>query len=331
MRLPAPRGPLGALVDATLRGGAQDADLTRDLTRSAAAGSLGAPSRDARETEDRALTLWVLHELHYRGFDGVGEEWEWAPGLMGLRRLLERDLEARLRARFVDAEVPVADDVVTSLRGLIAAHEGPSLARHLQKRASREQALTLLRQRSLYHLKEADPTSWVVPRLSAVPKAALMQVQFDEYGDGDPARLHHHLFAQGLESAGLNSDYGHYVDEIVAPVLEQNNALSMLGLQRRLRGAALGHLAAFEATSSVPSRQLAQGLTRLGFGPEMVGYYDEHVEADAVHEQVVVRDVCGSLVAEEPEQHVEVLLGAWTCLDLEARTATALLAGWDAA
>lgn len=331
MRLPTPRRPLGALVDATLSGESRDADLTRDVTQATEAGSLGGPARDAGDAEDRALTLWVLHELHYRGFDGVCDEWEWAPGLMGLRRLLERDLEARLRARFADAEVPVADDVVASLQSLVATHEGPSLARHLHQRASREQALDLLRQRSLYHLKEADPTSWVLPRLSAVPKAALMQVQFDEYGDGDPARLHHHLFARGLETSGLSSDYGHYVDEIVAPVLEQNNALSMLGLQRRLRGAALGHLAAFEATSSVPSRQLAQGLTRLGFGPEMVGYYDEHVVADAVHEQVVVRDVCGSLVEEEPEQHLEVLMGAWTCLDLEARTATALLAGWDAA
>jgi hypothetical protein len=316
MRLPTPRGHLSQLVLDALRGEPGDAVLAIP---------------DTRTPEDDALTLWVLHELHYRGFDEVSEEWEWAPALMSVRHVLEQDLERRLRARFADAEVPVAPDVVTSLQSLMSMHEGPSLARHMQRRGSREQALQMLRQRSLYHLKEADPTSWVVPRLTARPKAALLEVQFDEYGDGDPERLHHELFARGMERSGLNRDYGHYVDEVMLPVLEQNNALSLFGLQRRLRGAAVGHLAAFEATSSVPSRQLAQGLDRLGFPAEMVAYYDEHVEADAVHEQVVIRDVCGVLVEEEPDQHGEVLFGAWTCLDLEARTATTLLGTWDAA
>ena len=96
-------------------------------------------------------------------------------------------------------------------------------------------------------------------------------------------------------------EYGAYVDEAPLEVLEQNNAMSLFGLHRRLRGAALGHLAAFEATSSMPSRRMAQGLQRLGLAEEMVDYYAEHVEADAVHEQLAVRDVCGALVEEEPE------------------------------
>lgn len=324
MLLPAPRGPLGERVLTALGSPPDATPITLPAEPSIA-------RSDARSEEDSALTLWVLHELHYRGFGDVSDDWEWAPALMPVRHRLEQDLERRLRARFADAEVPVASDVITSLQSLMTLHEGPSLARYLQRRGSREQALELLRQRSLYHLKEADPTSWVIPRLTARPKAALLEVQFDEYGDGDPARLHHELFARGMECSGLNREYGHYVDEVVLPVLEQNNALSLFGLQRRLRGAAVGHLAAFEATSSVPSRQLAQGLTRLEFPAEMVAYYDEHVEADAVHEQVVIRDVCGALVEEEPAQHEEVLFGAWTCLDLEARTATSLLGRWGAA
>ncbi|MCY7396598.1 MAG: iron-containing redox enzyme family protein [Nocardioides sp.] len=322
MRLPSPRGPLGERVLTVLRG---------EVREVGDPGAAVIEVPDQRACDDDALTLWVLHELHYRGFEDVSEEWEWAPALMGVRWLLEHELEERLRVRYADARVPVADEVTRSLATLTATHEGPSLARHLQRNASREQALALLRQRSLYHLKEGDPTSWVIPRLTTRPKAALLEVQFDEYGDGDPARLHHEMFARGLETSGLCSAYGHYVDEALVPVLEQNNAVSMFGLHRRLRGAALGHLAAFESTSAVPSRQLAQGLTRLGFPPEMIAYYDEHVEADAVHEQVVVRDVCGALVQEEPGQHEEVVFGAWTCLDLEARTATAMLARWDAA
>jgi hypothetical protein len=200
----------------------------------------------------------------------------------------------------------------------------------VQRKADREQVLEILKHRSLYHLKEADPTSWVVPRLDTRPKAALMEILFDEYGDGDPNRLHHHLFRRGIEAAGLRTDHACYVDEAPVEILEMNNALSLFGLHRRLRGAALGHFAAFESTSSVPSRQLAQGLRRLDFPEEMAAYYDEHVEADSVHEQVAVRDVCGAFVEENPSERDQVLLGAFTCLDLEARYARTMLNQWGA-
>jgi len=157
-----------------------------------------------------------------------------------------------------------------------------------------------------------------------------MELQYDEYGTGDPNRLHAHLYARGLEANGLRSEYGAYIDDVPTEVLEQNNAMSLFGLHRRLRGAALGHLAAFEATSSLPSRRMAQGLDRLGFSQEMIDYYDEHVEADAVHEQVAVRLICGSLLEVEPALTDDMFFGAFTCLDLEDRFAGAMLDRWAA-
>ena len=77
--------------------------------------------------------------------------------------------------------------------------------------------------------------------------------------------------------------------------------MSLFGLHRRLRGAALGHLAAFEATSSLPSRRMVAGPRAARLPDEMVDYYAEHVEADAVHEQLAVRTICGALLADEPE------------------------------
>ena len=191
--------------------------------------------------------------------------------------------------------------------------------------------LDLLRMRSLYHLKEADPSAWAVPRLETAPKAALVELLYDEYGAGDPNRLHHHLFARGLEAVGLRSEYGAYVDDVPAEVLEQNNAMALFGLHRRLRGAAMGHLAAFEATSSMPSRRMAAGLERLGLDATMVGYYTEHVTADAAHEQVAVRAICGALLDQEPALWDDVFFGAFTCLDLEARVAEHLLDRWQEA
>ena len=161
----------------------------------------------------------------------------------------------------------------------------------MHRDADAEQVLDLLRLRSIYHLKEADPVAWLVPRLDDTTKAALVELQYDEYGTGNPHLLHAGLFARGLEACGLSPAYGAYIDDAPVEILEQNNAMTLFGLNRRLRGAALGHLAAFEATSSLPSRRIAQGLRRVGLPDEIAAYYDEHVEADAVHEQLAVRTI----------------------------------------
>jgi Iron-containing redox enzyme len=38
--------------------------------------------------------------------------------------------------------------------------------------------------RSAYQLKEADPHTWAIPRLTGAVKAAMVEIQADEYGDG---------------------------------------------------------------------------------------------------------------------------------------------------
>ena len=312
--LPKPRGPLSVAVLGTLR----DLPAARVPTIEV----------EPESADDAAVTLWVLHELSYGGFEGVDDGAESEPELVRVRGLLERRLEGELRDRWPG--VPGVD-LASGFFDWVAEHDGPSIAQHVQTRATRDQVLDLMRLRSVYHLKEADPTSWVIPRLPAAAKAALVELQFDEYGAGEPARVHAQLFARGLAASGLRPEYGAYVDEAPLEVLEQNNAVSMFGLQRRLRGAAVGHLAAFEATSSLPSRRMAQGLKRLGFPEELVDYYTEHVVADAVHEQVALRDVCVALLRQEPLLEPDVWFGAWACLDLEDRTARRMLEAWGAA
>ena len=289
-------------------------------------GSEAPSTPDAADGTDAALALWVLYELHHHGFDDVPDDREWDPELLRLRAALERDLEARLRSRWADPPAPGA--FTERFFDWVAEQDGVSLAAYVHRDADRDQVLDLLRARSIYHLQESDPTSWVVPRLGVRSKAALMELQYDEYGAGDPNRLHHHLFALGMEASGLDSSYGAYIDEAPVEVLEQNNAMSLFGLHRRLRGAALGHLAAFEATSSLPSRRMVQGLDRLGFPAALVDYYEEHTEADAVHEQLAVRTICGGLIDEEPHLEDSVWFGAFTCLDLEDRFARSMLDRW---
>jgi hypothetical protein len=312
MQVPQPRGPLTEELFSAFRLGSDDFYAVLAVAPTATG-------------EDAALALWALHQLHYTGFDDVADELEWDPQLIRVRGLLERDLEARLRRR---VDVPSGLDFTTDFFDWLDEQDGPSLARFVHRDATVEQVEELLRVRSVYHLKEADPTAWVVPRLGPVAKAALMELQYDEYGDGDPNRLHHHLWARGIAACGIEPSVDAHIDLAPLEILEQNNALSMFGLQRRLRAAAIGHLAAFEATSSLPSRRMAQGLERLEMPQELIDYYCEHVEADAVHEQLAVRTIAGALLAEDPAAESDLWFGAAACLDLEDRTALAMFREW---
>ena len=315
MLVPKPRGALSGVLFEALRNTAASWDDVLGTE----------PDHD----DDAQIALWTLYELHYRGFDDVDDALEWQPEALHLRRTLEQPFEAQVRERYDPPDLltaPFAD----SFFDYVASHDGRSLASFVQRDADAGQVRDLLSARTIYHLKESDPSAWLVPRLSAGPQAALVELQYDEYGAGDPNRLHAHLFARGLAACGLSSEYGAYIDDVPCEVLEQNNAMSLFGLHRRLRGAALGHLAAFEATSSLPSRRMARGLDRLGFPAEMIGYYEEHVEADAVHEQLAVRVVCESMLDAEPALADDVFFGAFTCLDLEDRFAGAMLEAWAA-
>src|ERR687887_1240027 len=182
------------------------------------------------------------------------------------------------------------EDMDLALRAVVDADDGPSLSQHLERRGTLDQVLEFVAHRSAYQLKEADPHSWAIPRLWGRPKAALLEVQGDEYGGGDPERIHAELFAVTMEELGLDRAYGAYVDRLPGVTLATVNLMSMLGLQRRRRGAIVGHLAAFEMTSSLPNRRYANALRRLGFGARATDFFDEHVEADAVHENVAAVD-----------------------------------------
>jgi hypothetical protein len=312
--LPRPRGPLSDAVVRRLRGASPN-------------GPTALPEDPF--DEDVQLTLWILYEQHYRGFADALDTLEWDPGLLELRAGLEaafEDAVRRLASPYVADALAASDDLVEQVQSVIDAVEGPPLAAFLQRHATREQVVAFLVERSVYHLKESDPHSFVLPRIDGPAKVALAELQYDEYGAGRPDRLHARLYADALAAAGLDTGYAAYVDQVSAETLAVNNLMSLFALHRRLRGAALGHLAAFESTSSMPCRRIAAGAERVGLPPAVAAYFEEHVEADAVHEQVAVRDVCGSLVEAEPELREDVLLGVAACLALDARAGARWLA-----
>lgn len=319
MPLPEAVGPLTAALFESLLGDPADGP-----------GDLPLPSHEDPVADlDLQLALYVCYELHYAGFDGVDERWEWSPPLLSFRAGLEAPFEQAVAELTPANESIELENVSESLQRIVDDDDGPPLSRYLETKGTREQMIEHVVHRSAYQLKEADPHSWAIPRLTPRPKAALLEIQFDEYGGGRAERMHAVLFAETMGALGLDDTYGAYLDLLPAVTFAAVNLLSGFGLHRRRRGALVGHLAAFEMTSSIPNRRYGNALRRLGYGKDVTDFYDEHVEADAVHEAIAAWDLAGGLARDEPALAGEILFGARALLSLEARWAEHLLGSWE--
>src|SRR3954447_3127104 len=323
MLLLSPRGPLSDALLRTLAGSTA-APLDPRAARLASAAD------EFLDDDDAQLSLYLMYELHYGGLGPAGDRLEWDPDVLAARAHLERRLEADVRAACPVRECAPADlpRVLFDLAGESGTPGAPSVPGFLARQATTVEVAEQLVLRSPYQLKEGDPQTSAIPRLRGRAKAALVEIQSDEYGGGRVDRMHAELFASSMRALGLDDTPNAYLDHVPALSLANVNVLSMFGLHRRLRGALCGHLAAFEMTSSLPAKRVVAGMQRLGLGQDAWEFFDEHIEADAVHEQVAAHDLCGALVAAEPELVDDVLLGATACLELDARVAGAPLTAW---
>ncbi|MGW1771129.1 iron-containing redox enzyme family protein [Streptomyces sp. NPDC002104] len=277
--------------------------------------------------EDLQLALYLMYEPHYRGFAGVDDAREWDPDLLRLRQALEARFLHALRTELPGAPRTVEEAFAPLLVEPVDLSD--SLSHHLETEGELWQLREYAALRSLYHLKEADPHVWVIPRLTGRAKAAMVAIEYDEFGAGHADRIHARLFADLMTDLGLDPAYGHYLDQAPAPLLATVNLMSLFGLHRALRGALVGHFACVEVTSSPGSRRLAKAMRRCGAGPAAEHFYAEHVEADAVHEQVVRHEVIGGLLADEPDLEEDVAFGCAATGLLEDRLAAHIRTAWE--
>ena len=313
-RLPEPRGPLSAALLTGLR---HPPGTAHPWPATVAGDPFG---------EDLQLTLYLCYELHYHGLPGVHADWEWDPALLRFRAAAER--------RFLDvlrSATAGGTDVAGCLDTLLVEPvDGRGISHHLREKGQWWQFREFLVHRSLYHLKEAEPHAWAIPRLRGGAQAALVAVEFDEFGGGRADRMHAELFAASMAAAGLDNRYLHYLDAVPAAPLAIVNMMSLFGLHRSLRGALVGHFAAAEISTAPSARRMVAALERLGAPEACVRFHSEHVEADAVHEQVMRHEVVADLLAREPELAADVVLGIQATQLVEDRFERQVLDAWTA-
>nr|WP_218890634.1 iron-containing redox enzyme family protein [Actinomycetospora corticicola] len=311
--MPAGRGPVSSVVVDVLAGRRPVTDLPSE------------PGLDPYG-EDLQLALYVLYELHYHGFADVDPELEWDPDLLRLRRSLEQTFLTALQA-----EVPAGDDVDAEVEALLVEQaDGDGASWRLMRDGELWQLREYVVLRSIYHLKEADPQAWVIPRIDGQAKASLVTVEHDEFGGGRGERVHAQVFADMMAELDLDPRYHGYLEVAPAEALAPVNLMSLCGLHRRWRGASVGQFALIEVTSSPGSARIVKAMQRLGTSEAATAFYVEHVEADAVHEQLVRRGLLADLVARSPELAPDVVFGMRALTLLEDRLGDHLMRSWDA-
>lgn len=315
IRLPDPVGPITEWLFGQLVGGTSPAVPSID-------------SDDPLGDLDLQLALYVAGELHYGGVAGCADELEWEPRVAALRSELQDRMLAALQAECGTVSRVDPEDVPARIFALIETDDSPGLARFIETQADLEQFREFVMHRSAYQLKEADPHSFAIPRIAPPAKSAMVEIQADEYGGGDAERMHSVLFAKTMKDLGLDATYGAYLPRLPASTVATVNLITLFALRRRWRGALVGHLAGFEITSPQPNRRYGNGLRRLGYGPPATEFYDEHVEADSVHENIAAYDLAGGLARQEPALAGDIIFGVEALLVCERRFAAHILDSW---
>jgi hypothetical protein len=275
--------------------------------------------------DDLQLALYLCYEPHYSDVPGVPLE-EWDPAVIELRNALE--------VRFLDALTqrigrPGPADPRQAIPTLLAADDSPSVSSYMRDHGTLAEMCDYVVHRSAYQLKEADPHTFAMPRLDGRAKQLLAEIQAGEYGaDAADREMHSTLFAQTMRTLGLDDRRHAYLDRLPASALMISNLISMFGLNRRWRGALVGHLAVFEMTSVEPMGRYGAALERLGAPQGARRFYDVHVLADAEHELLAL-EMAGALHDAEPQLSGHIVFGAACAIEVERQFASTLLGAWQ--
>ncbi len=309
MRRPSPRGPASlALLTLLSKTSPDPSDMSAGKELAEAITRALSATVDLLRDDDLQSTLYCRYALHLHGLPGVDDGWEWHPALVAAIASLQTAFEDALRDH---AARLVADTAPTPDRSSSGTPDGPN---------------------------RVDPAAELLGWLNALTRADLggslsrhlaRRATPEQFADFLRFRSVYQLKEADPHTLAIPRLRGRAKSALVEIQADEYGDV-LFGLHRRLRGAAVGHLAALEMTSSVPMRRYSRAAARLGLDAAARAYFDEHIEVDAVHEQVALHDMVAPLVSAEPELRGDVLLGAATCLLLDAAITDELLARWGA-
>ena len=207
-----------------------------------------------------------------------------------------------------------------------------ALAVHLRRARRRAgRGAEFLIHRSAYQLKEADPHSWALPRLSGPPEGGPR---------GDPGRRVRRRQARADPRHDVRPRHGGAAASTRPRRLSRRDP--RLHARHRQPDVAPGPPPALARRDRGPPRAVRDdlvdtepplrdaGCAGSASASEATAFFDEHVEADAVHENIAAVDLAGGLARQQPELGADVLWGARALAGSTARWPRPSCARWEA-
>ena len=272
MRAPATRGPVSTELLAAL--GRNDFPDHLPTLESAADAALRA-TEDILYDDDLQLALLCLYELHYSGIEGVDDRWEWHPALMTVRSRIEAAFEDRLRTGVERNGLEFGGDVSSdrtpsSPQGVAEARSGwpragtgPPCPTSWPGRPPWTRPASSWPTGPSTSSRRPTRTPGRSPGCPAGQVRAWWKSRPTSTAAAGPDGCTRSFSPGPCGALGLDPAFGPTwtVPAITSP---RSTPCRLFGLQRRLRGAIVGHLAIYEMTSSIPNAY-ARGFRRLGF------------------------------------------------------------------
>lgn len=226
------------------------------------------------------------HELLFRYNQGLAGPWPGpaAPALEFEAKWISSllaDVEAAEQAR---EPVRTLADFKARLTTQLTEDGGTSSgeAEFISQSATREQFQVILREYALDGLTEAEAMFAIIPRLDPSSQSPVMRILIDEFGCGNPAKVHSHLYRELLTELELPTR--------LEPHLEQGRceqSYAFVNVYHWLTKRAvsvdyyLGALAYTERVIPDSFQCYVQACERLGIRHHE--YFSEHVHIDAYH------------------------------------------------
>jgi len=313
--LPWPRGPLSDFVISTFGSRSDSVGLSPPIALN-----------DPLDDDDFQLALYLCYELHYRDVANVDLEWD--PVLLSFRAELERVFVYRLR-QYECASSHEPSSLAKSLEEMVEDIKVRDIGEYLELHATLDQLREYCVHRSASFLKCGDANSFGIARLKGGAKAAMAKIQFAEMGYGDSGSMNSSHFAVTMMALDLDPRHGAYVGHLPAASLAQVNLESLFGLHRRWRGALVGAVVVNKLSSVDLMDHCLHAMFRLDGSVAGANYFNNRMNADAIHAFIARDQLIAGLVATDPEMANDVLFGATAQLRLEENFAQHALNAWS--
>jgi Iron-containing redox enzyme len=296
-----------------LRADPQRRDAILDRARSLAVHAFEEESDTALDVAHR--TLYILGAQSGWSPVGASRENEHDLTLAAVRLCLEDAFERQLERVAAVPDPPPQDasdalDWLTDLALERPLFDSPSMGDFYREKATLEQLREVVAQRSLFFLKEPDPWAMVIPSLRGQAKAGLIDLILDEYGWGRHDQMHSTVYAKLMDKLGLSTGYDDYFNQTSWQLLAGLNYQAMLARQRRLCRRMYGYIYLVEADSPSSMRNYLAAYDRAGVDdPEILLFYQLHIDADVGHADVALNEVVAPVVRSEPAAAAEIARG----------------------